>query len=309
MLDLEGLHFRAALFDAVRRFFRTQGFLEVDTPVRQPVLIPESTIEPLASVSWFLQTSPEQCMKRLLTRGCGTIFQICPCFRAGERGSRHLEEFTMLEWYRLGSDYRDLMEDCRALICFIVEALRADPRFAAVIAGSWFGKVDPAQRWERLTVAEAFERWASTSPEEALQSGRFDEIISIDIEPRLGLTAPAILYDYPAACGSLARLRADDDSVAERFELYINSMELANGFSELTDAYEQRLRFEQELDKIERSGRRRPPMPKRFLEDLGRIDSAAGIAFGLDRLLMLLLSASSINEVVSVSPEDWEERG
>jgi lysyl-tRNA synthetase class 2 len=309
MLDAEGLRFRSALFQTVRRFFRNQGFLEVDTPIRQPVLIPESTIEPLGSASWFLQTSPEQCMKRLLARGCDKIFQICPCFRAGERGPRHLEEFTMLEWYRLGSDYRDLMEDCQLLICFIVESLRADPRFVAAIDGSWFGSIDLTEQWERLTVAEAFQRWTATSPDEALQSGRFDEIVSFDIEPRLGLTAPAILYDYPAACGSLARLSDKDAAVAERFELYINSMELANGFSELTDPNEQRLRFGLELDKIEQSGRRRPPMPERFLEDLEHIDTAAGIAFGLDRLLMLLLSAASINEVVSVSPDDWGVQG
>lgn len=305
MLDVEGLRFRADLFQAVRQFFRNQGFIEVDTPVRQPVLIPESNIVPLGSGSWYLQTSPELCMKRLLARGCEKIFQICPCFRAGERGSRHLEEFTMLEWYRLGSDYRELMDDCRSLICFIVESLRAEPRYAAVIDGSWFGNVDLSWEWERLTVAEAFERWASTSPEEALQTQRFDEIISIDIEPRLGLNAPAILYDYPAACGSLARLSDDDDSVAERFELYINSMELANGFSELTDAHEQRLRFDQELDKIEKSGSRRPIMPEKFLADLEHIDTAAGIAFGLDRLFMLLLSADIIEETIPFSARDW----
>ena len=116
MLDIEGLHFRAALLAAIRHFFTGLGFLEVDTPLRQPVLIPESNIVPLTSEGQYLQTSPELCMKRLLAAGCTEIFQICPCFRKGERGRLHLEEFTMLEWYRVGADYRRLMADCEMLL-------------------------------------------------------------------------------------------------------------------------------------------------------------------------------------------------
>jgi len=307
MLDIEGLHFRAALFQAVRNFFHIQGFLEVDTPVRQPVLIPESTIVPLRSGSWFLQTSPEQCMKRLLARGCDKIFQICPCFRAGERGSRHLEEFTMLEWYRNGGDYLDLMDDCRALICAVVDELKKAPRFASYIDRSCFGNIDPTAEWERITVADAFSRWSSLTPAEALQTDCFDETISLDIEPKLGTASPVFLHDYPAACASLARLKSGDPSVAERFELYIDGVELANGFTELTDAREQRMRFEQECDEIEKKGSTRPRMPEKFLGDLDRLGSAAGIAFGLDRLLMLLMSAASINQAVGFSADDWDE--
>jgi len=304
---VEGLQFRAALFHGVRNFFRAQGFLEIDTPIRQPVLIPESTIEPLRSGTWFLQTSPEQCMKRLLTRGCERIFQICPCFRAGERGSRHLEEFTMLEWYRNEADYLDLMEDCRLLVCSVVNELQNDSRFRPYIDESCLGKIDLSGEWERITVAEAFSRWASLSLEEALQSDRFDEIISFDIEPHVGIASPTFLCDYPANCASLARLRQGDPSVAERFELYINGVELANGFSELTDAHEQRRRFEKELDAIEKSGGIRPQMPEKFLAELDRLGAAAGIAFGLDRFFMLLMSSESINKAVSFCPDDWSE--
>ncbi len=124
MLDLPGLHIRAALFRLVRQFFSDRGFLEVDTPVRLPVTIPESNITPLRAEDHFLQTSPELCMKRLLAAGCSKIFQICPCFRKGEHGSRHLEEFTMLEWYRTGADYHQLMSDCDALLFFIASGLK-----------------------------------------------------------------------------------------------------------------------------------------------------------------------------------------
>ena len=305
MLDLQGLRFRAALFRLIRTFFHQQGFLEVDTPVRQPVLLPESNIHPIASGRWFLQTSPEQCMKRILARGARNIFQICPCFRADERGSKHLEEFTMLEWYRLGGDYTDLMVDCHALVKHVVTSLNLDDQFRDIVSGSCFETMPLSSEWERLSVAEAFARWGSLPLDEALKSGCFDELIAVDIEPHLGVRTPTFLYDYPAVCASLTRFKNDDASLAERFELYIDGMELANGFSELTDAHEQRLRFEEEIDRIEQRSGTRPPMPENFLVDLARLDRAAGIAFGLDRLLMLLMSAASIDEVVSFSPDDW----
>jgi lysyl-tRNA synthetase class 2 len=163
------------------------------------------------------------------------------------------------------------------------------------------------QPWERLSVAEAFSQYASCSIEEALAQDRFDKVIVIEIEPRLGRGRPTLLFDYPARCASLARLKNDAPGLAERFELYIEGMELANGFSELTDATEQRGRFSEELDKMRQSHGELAGMvmPERFLADLKHLDRAAGIAFGLDRLLMLLMSADSIEEVVSFSPSDW----
>jgi lysyl-tRNA synthetase class 2 len=160
------------------------------------------------------------------------------------------------------------------------------------------------KEWETVTVAEAFSRWGTMPLEEALHTMRFDEVIAIDIEPHLGLQSPVFLCDYPAECASLARLKKEDGDLAERFELYIAGLELANGFSELTDAHEQRSRFKEELDRIEQRDGAPPPMPEKFLADLERLDRAAGIAFGLDRLLMLLMSATSIAEVVSFSVDD-----
>jgi lysyl-tRNA synthetase class 2 len=244
-------------------------------------------------------------MKRLLAAGCDKIFQICHCFRAKERGRKHLEEFTMLEWYRMDGDYLDLMEDCRSLLRSVLGTLSRQPALRHIIAGSWFGNADIDRAWQKITVAEAFHVWANISVREALDSGRFDEIVSVDIEPCLGLEVPAFLYDYPAECASLALLKDGGEGVAERFELYINGFELANGFSELTDSAEQRRRFTEELKLIERQRSVALHMPDTFLADLDRIDRAAGIALGLDRLLMLLLSAETIDDVVSFSPRDW----
>lgn len=304
MLDLTGLHLRAALLQSIRGFFLQNGFLEVDTPLRQPVLIPESTILPLRSGSFFLQTSPEQYMKRLLASGAGKIFQICKCFRKDERGRRHLEEFTMLEWYRLGADYRDLMDDCRLLLQFIVETLLERSEFRKIVECSFLAEMDLSSDWQYISVGDAFQRFCRVSMTDALAEGSFDEMIVDRIEPELGKKTPCFLYDYPAPCASLARKKADNNNVAERFELYIRGMELANGFSELTDPGEQRHRFEEEIKAIRARGDS-ADMPERFLRDLQHIDTAAGIAFGVDRLLMLIMSTDSIHEVVPFSPENW----
>lgn len=308
MLDVQGLHLRAALFHSLRSFFREQGFLEVDTPIRQKIILPEANIIPLESEGAFLQTSPELCMKRLLAAGCPKIFQICPCFRKEERGSRHLEEFSMLEWYRLGEDYHSLMKDCEAMIRRVKDDLQgicsADTRTS--LAFSEFEKLID-RKWERLTVKEAFTRHAPVGIDIALREDRFDEVLVEYVEPFLGKQQPTILYDYPVELASLARKKTDNPNVAERFELYISGVELANGFSELTDATEQRKRFQSELDMITERGHRMAKMPEQFLKDLSKIDSAAGIAFGIDRLLMLASGKTDISDVVSFSPVDFEQ--
>lgn len=297
---------RAALLRFVRFFFAGQGFLEVDTPIRQPVIIPERNIGSIRSDGWFLQASPELCMKRLLAAGCEKIFQICPCFRAGERGRLHLEEFTMLEWYRTGADYHDLMADCEALLCYIQENFYAqfsDQR-SLLSEGIFFGAdaVCLTGAGERLTVKEAFTRYCPVPLEQALETGRFDELLVENVEPRLGVCSPLFMYDYPVEQASLAKLKGDNSEVAERFELYLAGIELANGFSELTDSREQRQRFSEELRHMD--CRRSTGMPERFLSALDGLDQAAGIAFGLDRLLMLILGKKTLSEVVPFAPSD-----
>lgn len=286
MLSPACLKKRARLLQAVRSFFIDKDFLEVDTPIRLPSLIPEAHIEPILSGNQFLQTSPELCMKRLLAAGIPRIFQICKCFRAGEQGRHHLEEFTMLEWYRAGSDYFNLMDDCEELLSFLAATMNITlPRCSL------------SPPWPRLTVARGFKQYAGIEPVEALGADLFDEILVQDVEPSLGWEKPLFLYDYPAELASLARLK--DNSGAERFELYVKGLELANGFSELTDPVEQRLRFKKEQELCRALGRAPQPMPEKFLADLAEIDQAAGIALGIDRLAMLFFEADNINDVVS----------
>jgi len=295
----ETLAARARIISALRKFFDEEGYLEVETPLRIPAPAPESHIDALPSMEWFLQTSPELCMKRHLAAGYGRIYQISHCWRAGERGRLHLPEFTMLEWYRCDADYRDLMDDCERLIGFLAAVLRLGDTI------TYRGCEISLQRpWERISVAGAFSGYTRYSLAAALQLDLFDELMVDEIEPRLGIERPTFICDYPSSRGALARLKPEDPTVAERFELYMGGLELANGFSELTDPAEQRSRFIQEQEQRRAHGKTVYPMPEKFLEELTNMPPAAGIALGIDRLVMLLLDATSIDEVVAFTPEE-----
>jgi elongation factor P--(R)-beta-lysine ligase len=238
-------------------------------------------------------------MKRLLAAGYSKIFQICKCFRAGERGSLHIPEFTMLEWYRKGFDYRDLMGETEDLICAAADEVKHGGRIA-------FSEkvIDLSPPWQRLSVKEAFEMHSPVPLESAIQEDLFDEIMVREIEPKLGIKRPVFIYDYPSSMAALARINADDPSVAERFELYIGGMELANGFSELTDPAEQETRF-LEVETMRRDAGKLPyPKPVKFLEDLVHMPDSAGIALGVDRLAMLFCDTDEISDVVAFTPEE-----
>jgi len=270
----------------------------VETPLRIPSPAPESHIDALPSDEWFLQTSPELCMKRMLAAGYERIFQVCRCWRSGERGALHLPEFTMLEWYRAGACYLDLMEECEALVR---RAARARGGERIMFRGS---EIDVRPPWDRITVRDAFLRYGGMPMERALELDLFDEVMVREIEPRLGLERPAFIHDYPAERGALARLKADDPAVAERFELYMGGLELANAFSELTDPREQRDRFLAEQACRRAAGKTVYPLPEKFLAELPAMPPSAGIALGIDRLVMVLLDAASIDEVVAFTPEE-----
>ncbi|GBC63788.1 EF-P lysine aminoacylase GenX [Desulfonema ishimotonii] len=287
------------MIQAVRRFFTDRDFLEVETPNRIPAPAPEAHIDAVPSDGWFLHTSPELCMKRLLASGYPRIFQICKCFRRGERGQRHLTEFTLLEWYEAGADYIAMMAQCEALIRF---AARETGVGDTLTCGG--DRVDLRLPWDRLTVREAFKRFSPVPMDEALATDRFDEMIGCEIEPHLGRKRPVFLYDYPASCGALARLKPADPSVAERFELYICGLELCNAFTELTDPDEQRRRFEAEQALREEMGKTAYPTAERFLSALEFMPDAAGNALGLDRLAMLFADAPAIDDVVAFTPEE-----
>ena len=290
---------RAKIVQGIRHFFLERGYLEVETPYRIPSPAPESHIDAIPSATWFLHTSPELCMKRMLAAGYEKIFQICRCWRDRERGSQHIPEFTLLEWYRAGADYKSVMKECEALIWTVAAKIGLGRKF--IFRGH---EIDVANPWERISVKDAFKRYAKTSLAEALEHGLFDEIMVKDIEPNLGIGKPTFVYDYPAEYGSLARLKEDDPSVAERFELYMGGIELANGFSELTDAEEQRRRFQQENENRRLLARTIYAVPDKFLRELKYMPPSAGIAMGIDRLVMVLLDMKSIEEVVAFTPEE-----
>ncbi len=295
---LKNLKIRSLVLHYTRDFFMSQGYLEVETPIRCPVVIPEAHIDPVMSEDHFLQASPELFMKRLLAMGADKIFQICKCFRKGEQGHRHLPELTMLEWYGSGHTYEDLMDQCRSLIRHITKGLGTGDQL--IYQGK---QIDLHPPFEKITVHQAFKKFTQIGVETALGKGLFDELISFEIEPNLGNNRPCILYDYPAPLASLARLHPQNPKVAQRFELYISGIELANGFTELTDPKIQKKRFTEENRLRIQDGRPALPLPEKFLCDLTAMPKAAGIALGIDRLTMLFCDAASIDQVVGFTPE------
>ena len=237
-------------------------------------------------------------MKRLLAMGADRIFQICKCFRKGERGDRHLPELSLLEWYGRNQTYIDLMSQCEGLFRHIAAGLNRGGTL--VYQGR---SISLGQAFDRLTVADAFHRYTNTTAEAALASDRFDDVLSFEVEPHLGIERPCFLYDYPAPLASLAQLHPEDPSKAQRFELYIAGLELANGFTELTDPVIQKQRFEQE-NRLRTEREKAPlPLPEKFLADLSGMPDAAGIALGVDRLAMLFCDTGSIDRVVAFTPE------
>ena len=290
---------RARVLRAVRSFFESRDYLEVETPIRIPAPAPEAHIDPEPSGDAFLQTSPELCMKRLLAAGYPRLFQISRCFRRGERGRRHLPEFTLLEWYSAHQNYRDMMDQTEDLIKHVARTVGCSETLPFQQQA-----IDLAAPFQRMSVEAAFRSFAGSTPEEALASDYFDEIVGVTIEPRLGWDRPVFLYDYPAECAALARLKADRPERAERFELYMGGIELCNGFSELNDADEQRRRFQNELQARQQAGRPATPLPEPFLAALDQMPPAAGNALGVDRLVMLLADTLTIDDVTAFVPEE-----
>lgn len=294
------LELRARIVKAIRRFFEDEGFLEVNTPVMTAAPAPEPYIDAIGTDDGhFLITSPELYMKRLLAAGYERIFQITPAFRRGEQGRFHHPEFTLLEWYRAGSDYETLQDDCRRLLTVVCQAVgRLDPW---EVRGR---RLQITGDWGCFTVHEAFRIFAGWEPSDAVDQTRFDQDLVEKVEPHLGFPTPCILKDYPAGQAALARLKPGDASVAERFELYWNGLELANGFSELTDGDVQGERFREALEERERLGLRTYPWPQHFLDCMPLLpQSCAGIALGVDRLVLLLAGATHLDDVSAFPPE------
>jgi elongation factor P--(R)-beta-lysine ligase len=290
---------RAAIYDLAREFFRGRDFLEVATPVRAAELAPEEFIVPVESEGWHLITSPELHMKRLLAAGYPRIFQIARCFRKGERGRLHNPEFDLLEWYRADAGYADVIADTEQLVAYIADKLGMGQHF--IYQGQ---EIDLRLPWPRLTVRDAYMKGASWDPTAWFDQQRFDEDMAMLVQPRFNPGRPTVLTEYPAEAASLARLKPGPSPVAERAEVFIGGMELANAFSELTDAAEQRRRFEAEIRHIEREQNRKAEMPERFLEAVGHMPPSGGIALGMERLVMLFCDAASLDDVTAFTVDN-----
>ncbi|HEY6726431.1 MAG TPA: EF-P lysine aminoacylase EpmA [Polyangiaceae bacterium] len=290
---------RARLVQGVRAFFETRGFLEVTTPVRVPTPGLDANVNALRSERHFLITSPEHHMKRLLSGGLPRIFQLTPCFRADEAGTLHEPEFAMLEWYRAWSDYHAIMQDTEALVHQVTLALRGNA--SVEHAGR---SIDVTPPFRRLSVAAAFQKYADGADALMLaetDEARYFELLVERVEPGLARAKkPVFLVDYPRNQAALACASPQNPRTAQRFELYLGGVELSNGFSELTDAAEQRQRFEEE--RRQRRDARQPvyALDERFLAALVEgMPRAGGNALGLDRLLMLVCGAPSIADVMA----------
>lgn len=297
----ERLKLRSEMLSAVRGFFRNNAFIETETPVAVDAPAPEEYIEAPSCGKLFLRTSPELQMKQLLAAGFERIYQIGPCFREGEHGRRHRTEFTMLEWYQTGIDYMEILDFTRRMLLETVEKLSGKKECY------YQGKTIDFSDWEILTVNEAFEKHAGISGADAAKKGIFEEILVEKVEPSLSRCHPVVLRDYPEEFCAFAKLKKDKDGKnfsAERWELYLGGIEIANAYSELIDPAEQRHRFEIFSKTREKLGMKKYPEPKGFLEavDYG-ISKAAGCALGIDRLAMILSDASDISEVIF--PRDW----
>jgi len=331
----ENLAKRQRVLRATRAFFEGQDFDEVETPALQvspglePHLMAFQTVlrDPGERLTrrLYLHTSPEFTMKKLLAAGMTKIWQLARCYRNAERSATHHPEFAMLEWYRADADYTALMDDCEGLLRAAARAVGIERFERGTNVSNPFGP------FERLTVAEAFARYCgldllAASPDPT-RSG--DELAALDrlaaaarplnmvphagdrwddfffrlffehVEPRLGMVRPTILYEWPIAMAALARAKPGDPRVAERFELYVCGVELANAFGELTDAAEQRRRFEADQALKAKLYRERYPIDEDFLAALAHgLPPSAGIALGFDRLVMLATGASHIEDTI-----------
>lgn len=304
---------RAEMLRGIREFFAARGVLEVETPMLSRAAVSDPQIESLSTqisgepMRHFLSTSPEYPMKRLLAAGSGDIYQVCKVFRDAERGRWHNPEFTMLEWYRLDYDDAALMSEVETLIGMLLAPHR------------------PMLPAERLTYADALRRHAGVDAHgdsdlrlaeaaadrgircdaELDRDGRLDLLMGLVAGPMLGVERPCFICDYPASQASLARLKPGNPQVAARFELYVDGLELANGFQELGNGKEQRQRFIGDLATRRRRGQVEPPLDEHLLAALAHgLPDCAGVALGVDRLVAVALGAARLSQTMSFSIEN-----
>lgn len=317
---------RAQLLETLRKFFKDKGVLEVETPLlcqaaaTDPFLdIIEAEIHAshqLRKKTYYLQTSPEFAMKRLLAEGSGPIFQICKAFRDNEQGKMHNPEFTMLEWYRPGFDHHQLMDEMDELLSLCLG--RSSNEFSAsrITYQELFLKylkLDPLdpQQIDLKALAMKADTLGLSIEKELKENLTKDDWLNLlmthFIEPHLGFEGPCMVYDYPETQAALSKIRSlsREIKVAERFEVYIEGIELANGYHELTDAKQQYSRFQQDLSFRKKLGKKSIPLDTRLIQALEKgLPDCAGVALGVDRLLMLQLKKFHMEEVLSFSIDE-----
>ncbi len=312
---------RALILEWIRAFFRGRGVLEVETPLLCAAGAVDAHLDPIrlrctagGRRTLYLMTSPEHSMKRLLAAGSGPIYQVAKAFRDGERGSLHNPEYTILEWYRPGWDHHALMDEVEQLVGGLL---------AAFGAGEPGGASEP---FHRITYRDAFQRALAIDPHRASvdeltraarrtgaavpesppqdRDGWLDLLLVNGVQKTLGFDRPAFVLDFPASQAASARIRDDDPPVAERFELYVRGVELANGYHELLDPREQRRRYT-EANRMRRAmGKRSLPIDHRLLAALrAGVPESSGVAVGLDRVIMVAVGAGQIDEVIAFPVE------
>ena len=284
---------RAGLVSALRAYFDERNFIEVETPLLIKAPAPEEYIEGIPVENAFLRTSPELQMKEMLCAGYEKIYQIGACFRKNEFGVRHRPEFTMLEWYETKNDYLQLLEFSADLLRFA-----AQKTLGSLQIEYQDKTIDLALPPQIITVRDAYKKYADIDVDKIAAEECFDEIMTSQIEPNLGIGQMTFLIDYPANRAALARLKADNSEIAERWELYLGGMEIANAYGELTDPVEQRKRFE-EAQVIRAKNNFVPyPFPEDFFKALeSGMPECSGCALGVDRLAMIFTNSANIADL------------
>lgn len=344
------LQVREWVIDAIRIFFKQSGFMELETPLLVHSPDPEPSIAVFqtelqmfdgSTRAGYLTTSPEFSLKKMLAAGVGDCFQVCKAFRNGEVGStRHNPEFTILEWYRTQADYTAVMEDCEDLLLFILRYVAdrqadgsrialGEPKSDATELQFQGKTFDLSKGWERITVSEAFEKYAGIDQDTLLDATKllavardkgyqiteettfqeaFDQIFMNEIEHKLGAEKPTIICEYLASQAALARKKPSDPRFAERFEFYINGLELGNAFSELTEWKEQEERLQADVDERAELGLPTFEIDHDFVAAVkAGFPPTGGIAVGVDRLVMLMADAESIVDTLALPAKDLFE--
>jgi len=302
------LELRAAMLARARAFFAERGVLEVETPILGAAGTTDPQIESLTTrvagiaPPFYLGTSPEYAMKRLLAAGSGDIYQICKVFRDEERGRWHNPEFTMIEWYRLDFDDAALMTEVEEFAARLLAPHRALPAAERLSYAGALGRhagVD-ALRADAEDLRAAAVAHGIQCDAELDRDGHLDLLMGLVVGPKLGRGRPTFVCDYPASQASLARLKPGEPPVAARFEFYVDGIEIANGFHELSVASEQRARFVQDIETRRRRGQALPAVDERLLAALGEgLPECAGVALGFDRLAAVAAGAAALREIMA----------